>query len=176
FGRNMSISVPGKDEIFEENNVFFADSALASMFTFDYVKGNPKKALRDPFTVVITEEMATKYFGDQDPIGESLMFGGKHLFKVVGVVKEFPENSHIQFNMLVPYHNMFDMENEPGATVLRNNLAINYIISHSYTYVLLKPGADPQAVDHNMEAFLKKYANPQFLVGQIFTLMAVPDI
>lgn len=176
YGRNVSISVPGEDEIFEENNVFFADSALTSMFTFEYVKGNPDKALRDPFTVVITEEMATKYFGDEDPMGESLMFGGKHLFKVVGVVKRFPENSHIQFNMLVPYHNMFDMENEPGATVLRNNLAVNYIISHSYTYVLLKPGADPHAVDRNMEEFLKKYANPQFLVGQVFTLMPVPDI
>src|SRR5690606_24213776 len=56
------------------------------------------------------------------------------------------------------------------------NLAVNYIISHSYTYVLLKPGADPHAVDRNMEEFLKKYANPQFLVGQVFTLMAVPDI
>src|SRR5690606_31310533 len=52
----------------------------------------------------------------------------------------------------------------------------NFIISHSYTYVLLKPGASAKAVDNNMEAFLKKYANPQFLIGQVFTLMPVEDI
>lgn len=176
YDRNVTISVPGEDRVFEETHVFFADSALMNMFTFEYVQGSSRKPLVEPFTVIITEEMAKKYFGDRNPIGESLMFSGRHLFKITAVVKEFPENSHLRFNMLVPYHNMFDMEAEPGATVLKNNLAVNFIISHSYTYVLLKPGASAKAVDNNMEAFLKKYANPQFLIGQVFTLMPVEDI
>lgn len=176
YGRNVSISIPGEDQVFEESNVFFADSALMNMFTFDYVQGSSRKPLVEPFTVIITEEMAEKYFGDRNPVGESLVFSGRHLFKVTAVVKEFPENSHVQFNMLAPYHSMFDIEAEPGATILKQNLDINFVISHSYTYVLLKPGASPKAVDDNMEAFLKKYANPQFLVGQVFNLLPVEDI
>ncbi len=176
YGRNVSIKRPDQDEAFEESNVYFADSSLTKIFTFQFIKGNPHRALHDKFTVIINEEMATKYFGDTNPIGESLLFSGKHEFKVIGVVKDFPENSHLRFNMLVPYDNMFDLENDQTAQVLRNNLAINFVISHSYTYVLLKPGANPKNVDNNMEAFLQKYAKPQVRVGQIFTLMPLGDI
>jgi putative ABC transport system permease protein len=176
YGRNVSISRPETEESFEETSIFFADSAITKLFTFDFVSGNPEKALTEKFTVLITEEMATKYFGNKDPLGESLLFQGKHSFKVIGVVKNFPENSHLRFNMLVPYDNMFDLERGQAAENLRNNLSINFVISHSYTYVLLKPGADPQNVDRNMEAFLKKYAKPELLVGQVFTLMPLTDI
>lgn len=176
YGRNMSIKRPDASEAFEETDVFFADSSIMKMMSFEFVKGNPRRALVDLNTVLITEEMATKYFGNENPMGETLVFGGNHNFKVAGVVKNFPENSHLRFNMLVPYENMFTVETDQTAQLLRNNLAINFVISHSYTYVLLKPGADPTKVDNNMEAFLKKYARPDLLVGQKFTLLPVTDI
>lgn len=176
YGRNVSIKRPDQEDAFEESSVFFADSSIMRMFTFEFVKGNPERALVDKFTVIINEEMATKYFGDANPIGESLLFAGQHSFKVTGVVKNFPENSHLRFNMLVPYDNMFDLETAANAEVLRNNLAINFIVSHSYTYVLLKDGANPANVDNNMEAFLKQHALPQMLVGQVFTLLPLKDI
>ncbi len=176
YGRNVSIKLPDQEIAFEETGVFFADSTIMDMFSFEFVKGNPAKALVDKFTIIINEEMATKYFGEANPIGESLLFSGQHSFKVTGVVKNFPENSHLRFNMLVPYENMFDLESEQTAQVLRNNLAVNFVISHGYTYVLLKEGADPHQVDTGMEAFLKKHALPQMLVGQVFTLFPVKDI
>lgn len=176
FGRNVSIKQVDQDEAFEETGVFFADSSIMKMFTFEFVKGSPEKALVDKFTVIINEEMAKKYFGEANPIGESLLFSGKHAFKVTGVVKDFPENSHLRFNMLVPYDNMFDLETDQTAKVLRDNLAINFVISHSYTYVLLKPGADPSVIDKGMADLLKKYAQPRLLVGQVFTLMPIKDI
>lgn len=176
FGRNVSIKRPDQQEAFEETGVFFADSSITKIFTLEFVKGNPYRALHDKFTVIINEEMATKYFGETNPIGEPLLFSGKHSFKVIGVVKDFPENSHLRFNMLVPYDNMFDLETDQTAQVLRNNLAINFVISHSYTYVLLKPGADPATIDKGMDAFLVKYAQPQVRVGQVFTLMPLTDI
>lgn len=176
YGRNVSIKRPDQEEAFEETGVFFADSALAKMFTFEFVKGSPERALVDKFTVIINEEMATKYFGEANPIGESLLFAGQQSFKVIGVVKNFPEHSHLRFNMLVPYENMFDLETDATAQVLRNNLSINFVISHSYTYVLLKAGAEAASVNNNMEAFLKKNAQPQMLVGQVFSLMPVKDI
>jgi len=176
YRRNVSIKRPDQVEAFEETGIYFADSSIAEIFTLQFVKGSPYRALHDKFTVLITEEMATKYFGREDPIGESLLFSGKHAFQVTGVVKDFPENSHLRFSMLVPFENMFDLETVQAAAVMRNNLAKNFVISHSYTYVLLKPGADPGAVDKNMNAFLEKYAQPQVRVGQVFTLMPLKDI
>jgi putative ABC transport system permease protein len=176
YGRNVSISMPNGTEAFEETNVVFADSAITKMFSFDFLKGNPKRALHDKFTVLINEKMATKYFGNKNPVGESLLFSGQQSFKVIGVVKDFPENSHIRFNMLVPYDDMFDLEDEKTEQVLRNNLAMNFVISHSYTYVLLKEGATPDHINSTMGDFLKKNANPNLLVGQIFDLMAVTDL
>ncbi len=174
--RNVSITRPDSPEAFEETDVLFADSALSKMFTFDFVRGNPEFLLREKFTVVISEEMAEKYFGKEDPLGKTLTFGGKEQFRVTGVVKSFPEQSHIRFNMLVPYDNMFDMESDQTSEILKANLAINFIISHSYTYVLLKPGADPQTINKGMDGLIKKYAQPRFLVGQVFTLMPLTEI
>ncbi len=176
YGRNVSIKRPDGDQSFEENAIFFADSSIMDMMTFNFIKGNPKNALHEEFTVIITDEMAKKYFGESDPIGEPLLFSGKHSFRVIGVVKEFPDDSHLQFNMLVPYDNMFDMENDETAQRLRNNLATNFVISHGYTYVLLKPGADASNINKNFGEFVKKYARPDRQVGQVFTLFPVRDI
>lgn len=178
YARAVSISRgDGNQETsFEEGGVYFADSSIMKMFTVEFISGNPEQALLDPFTVLITEEMAKKYFGNQNPLGESLVFGGRHSFKVTGVVKDFPENSHLRFNMLVPYDNMFDMESDEAAARMRLNLETNYVISHGYTYVLLKPGSDPANVDKGMADFLKKYCPPNRQIGQVFTLMPVKDI
>lgn len=176
YGRAVSIKRPDSNEAFEQPGVFFADSSIMKMMTFEYLRGSAENALQEEFTVIINEEMATKYFGDKDPIGETLLFAGKHSFRVTAVVKDFPDNSHINFNMLVPYENMFDMENDDTATRLRANLAQNFVISHSYTYVLLKPGANPANVDKGMDAFVKKYASPNLQLGQVFSLFLVRDI
>lgn len=176
FGRNVSVSLPGKTETFEERDVYFADSTIAKMMTFEYIRGSPSRALVDESTLIITDEMAKKYFGDRDPLGETLIFSGRHSFKVTGVVKKFPDNSHIRFNMLAPYENMYDLESDASAKQLKGNLEINFVISHSYTYVQLKPGTDPAVIDQGMPEFVKKYARQELQVGQVFTLMPVKDI
>lgn len=176
YGRNVSISRPEENEVFEETNIFFADSAIMDIFSFDFVRGDAKGALANEFTVLITEEMAEKYFGNTDPIGQTLRFSNAHSFTVTGVVRNFPDNSHIRFNMLVPYENMFDLETDEAARAMRNNFEVNYVISHSYTYVLLRPSADPSSVNERMGDFIKKNAQPALQVGQVFSLMPLTDI
>lgn len=180
YGRSVSISkvddLSSESDSYEEQNVLFADSTITNILTLDFVAGDPERALKEPYTILLTEETANRYFGNNNPLGETLIFGGNTSFKVGGVVKEFPTTSHIQFNMLVPYENMFDLESPAAAQVMRNNLDINYIISHSYTYVLLKPGADPQSVNDRFDDFIKKYALPQLQRGQKFELFPLADI
>jgi putative ABC transport system permease protein len=176
YQRNVSITLPDDPEAYEETGILFADSALMKMFTFEFVRGNPINPLADKFTVIINEQMARKYFGDDDPIGASLVFSGRKTFKVIAVVKDFPPNSHLHFNMLVPYDNMFDLETDETAQLLRNNLTRNWIISHSYTYVLVKPGTRAADLDERMDEFVAKYAPQDFQVGQVFALMPLTSI
>ena len=176
YGRNVSISRPDEKEVFEETDIFFADSAIMDIFSFEFIKGNAEDALARKFTVLITEEMAEKYFGAVDPIGQTLRFSNAHAFTITGVVRNFPDNSHIRFNMIVPYENMFDLETDQAAQAMRNNFEMNYVISHSYTYVLLKPGADPASVNERMGDFIRKHAQPALQVGQVFSLMPLVDI
>jgi putative ABC transport system permease protein len=176
YGRNVTVARAKGEESFEEGNIYFADSAIMKMFSFQFVRGNSERALKEKFTVIINEEIAKKYFGESDPLGETLLFAGKQPVRVTAVVKDFPENSHLRFNMLLPYDDMFDLEEEAAEQALRKNLETNFVISHSYTYVLLKEGSDPKRIDAEMNAFLKKYAPPNRLIGQVFTLMPVLDI
>jgi putative ABC transport system permease protein len=176
YGRNVSIKLPETTQAFEESGVYFADSSFTKMFSLEFVAGSAARALHDKYTILINEEMASKYFGNKNPIGESLILSGRHSFKVTGVVKNFPDNSHIRFNMLVPYDDMFELEDEKTEVVLRNNLAKNFVISHSYTYVLLKDGASHQSINDKMDDFVKKYADPSLVIGQKFALIPLTDI
>ncbi len=143
---------------FEESNFFFADSSILHVFSFEFLAGNPATALRDNFTVIITDKVAQKYFGTTDALGKTLIFGGSHPMKVSAVVKEFPDNSHLKFGFIANYPTMFALES-PAA---RENLPQNWIISHSWTYVLLKPNQNPAGVNAKFPKFLLTHANPKF--------------
>src|SRR5690349_14297789 len=72
YNRNVSINRSGNSEHFEESNIYFVDSTLFDLFTFKVLRGDTRRLLHDRFTVVINEDMAHKYFGNEDPLGESL--------------------------------------------------------------------------------------------------------
>ncbi|TLV04110.1 FtsX-like permease family protein [Dyadobacter luticola] len=99
--RNGSDFVSYENTSFKQDHLLFADSSIFDIFTIPFLKGNPKKALTEPNTVVLTAETARKYFGNQDPIGKVLSFGsGKTPYRVTGVVENVPANSHFKFDML----------------------------------------------------------------------------
>jgi len=156
---------------FEEANFFFADSTIAHIFTFSFLEGNLRTALRDNFTVIITDEMARKYFGSQSALGKTLLFGGRHPMKVSGVVKDFPDNSHLRFGFIANYETMFALES-PDA---RENLTRNWIISHSWTYVLLKSGQQAASVNAKFPQFLLTHAPKQFSKDIEYQLQPMRD-
>jgi putative ABC transport system permease protein len=78
------------DKIFNETDVFVADDKLFDVFNVDVTKGNPKNALSNPFSVMLSEEKAKKYFGDEDPMNKSVRIRNQYDLKVTGVYKSFP--------------------------------------------------------------------------------------
>ncbi|WP_436484511.1 ABC transporter permease [Chitinophaga sp. ARDCPP14] len=87
---------------FEEKAVFYADSSLLQVFSFPLISGNAETALIRPDAVLITENMAKKYFGNEDPIGKILKRDNKDNVEVTGVLKNIPANSHLQFDFIMP--------------------------------------------------------------------------
>ncbi|WP_317043877.1 ABC transporter permease [Mucilaginibacter xinganensis] len=95
---------------FQENNISFTDPAIFRIFTFPFINGNPETALKDPFSIVITETMAKKYFGNTEAIGKILRLNAKQPVTVTGVIKDVPLNSHFSFDMLMSASTMEKMK------------------------------------------------------------------
>ena len=178
WSRSVSVSVPnaGQDLRFEETNVNFADPELFRIFDFELVSGTLEEALVHPFSVILNEEIAQKYFKNADPIGKMIQMEGDQSFTVRAVVKDFPSNSHVHFDMLVPYENMYNLEPIALQEGIRANFKMNHIVSHSPTYVLLKEGADPAAVNERFVTFVEEKIPENQKKGQRFEIQPLLDI
>ena len=178
WSRSVSVSVPaeGQDLRFEEDNVNFADAELFQIFDFELITGTLQGALANPFSVILNEEIALKYFKSTDVIGKMIQMEGDQSFTVRAVVKDFPSNSHVHFDMLVPYDNMYDLEPEGLREGIRANFKMNHIVSHSPTYVLLKEGVDPTEVNERFITFVKEKIPESQNKGQSFEIQPLLDI
>jgi len=159
-------SVKFKDREFYENLVCYGDTALFEVFDFPFLKGNPKSALQAPYTAVITQETAEKYFGNEDPIGQILRIGGVDDYAVNGVVADVPPNSHFRFNIVRSFATLYTERRRD----MENWLNIQY-----YTYLLLSEGSEPKAVEQKLPAIVEKHLGPTLkAMGGTLTLFLQP--
>ncbi len=134
---------------FQEKNSLWADSSFFEMFDFKLIKGNPHTVLNEPLSIVFSESAVKKYFGDKDPVGQTvLLTGDGFTAKITGVMKDIPENSMIKADMIVSMNTLTRKLN-PGL----NDQWGNY---GNRTYVLLKPGTNPVFFQKQIPAFLEK--------------------
>jgi putative ABC transport system permease protein len=129
------------DNLLKITDVCYADTTFFNMFTFPLVRGISQTALAAPFSIVLTEETASKLFGDDDPIGQTIRLDMND-YMVAGVVKSPPVNSHIQFNALISFSTLYRMPN----VWLGWNGGQQYI-----TYLRLHKNADLDAVKAKMQ-------------------------
>ncbi|MBN2357429.1 ABC transporter permease [candidate division KSB1 bacterium] len=92
-----------EEKMFFERNLLYVDPGFLNMFTFPLLQGDVHSALKEPFSVVITREIAEKYFGDQDPVHKVLQLDHTYQLTVTAVLAEVPKNSLLQFDILIPY-------------------------------------------------------------------------
>lgn len=135
-----------QDKIFEERNIYYADNSLFNIFTFPFVSGNPAHALNLPETVVITTDLATKYFGGTDPVGKQLLLDGKPM-QVTGVMQNLPANTHLSFDMLISMPTA--QKAGSGYDWQFNNWSTN----NFYTYLLLSQHTDPKKLQAKLADF-----------------------
>lgn len=127
------------------DRVYVADSTLLDLFKINLIKGDKKTALKEPMSVVLSAEIAKRFFGNEDPINKNLIANNQDPIKVTGVFEELPENTHLKFDMLVSFSTLGSLTNEA------------WIWPEFYNYVQLKPNTDPAIVEAKFEPFIKKY-------------------
>lgn len=134
-----------------DEKVFFVDSTIFNVFTFNLIKGDPKTALQAPNAIVLNETLADKIFKKENPIGKTLKSDGDLTFQVTGVYKDMPANSHLIANAMISASTVHQFMNSDNW----GNFGV-------YTYVLLKPNTDPQQFTSKLSSVIKKYVAPIF--------------
>jgi putative ABC transport system permease protein len=136
------------NQLFQEDKLFLAEPSIFDVFTFPMVKGDPKTALKDPFSVILTETTAKKYFGSADPMGKTLLMDNQVPVKVTGIAKDVPANSQFKFDVL---YSISSLEKRfPGRLEQWGNFG-------NFTYLLLAKGANPAQLQSKFPAFLKRH-------------------
>lgn len=132
-------------------NSFFATPSFFSVFSYPLIKGSPATALKEPFSVVVSETTARNLFGKQDPMGKMLDLNQDQDFKVTGVFKDMPENTQLQPTMLISYSTFVIAANK------QNFDAENAWLSDGcLTYLLLREKADPAVVEAKFKPIVDK--------------------
>jgi putative ABC transport system permease protein len=136
---------------YNEDGVLFADSSFFSVFDFKLLRGDPKTALERPRSMILTEEYAKKYFGNQDPMGQKMIVEADTiLYTVTGVIQNIPDNSHIKFDMLASL-----------CTYPRQANNQVWVSHNMYTYIVVKDGTKKDVLQEKFQGMVTKYVGPQ---------------
>ncbi|MBN9385134.1 MAG: ABC transporter permease [Chitinophagaceae bacterium] len=145
-----------EEKIFNEKDVYFGDDNLFSIFDVNLEKGNPHTALSDPYSVILTEDLAKKYFGGEDPVNKVIRLNNQFNFKVTGIFKPFPDAAHLHPRMMLSFATLKDT-----AIYGERKLQTNWGNNAFFTYLLLPPNYPVKNIETRFPAFLDKYmGNP----------------
>lgn len=158
------------DNNFYETGVYYADSSIFKIFTYPFLQGDPVTALTEPNSIVISKSEADKYFGENKPVIGKTLRSVYDVYKVTGVMKDVPKNSHLRFDMLISWVTL--PKNYNGGND-------NWGSFNNFTYVLLKPGTSSEAFNKKLVPMYEKYMAPlfaQFNVKMHYGVQSITEI
>ncbi|MEO5978078.1 MAG: ABC transporter permease [Chryseolinea sp.] len=138
-----------QDKSFTEPKMLLADSNFFKFFSYKLIKGNPDSVLTGRGKLVITESAAKKYFGDQDPIGKTLILAQGYPVKVVGIAADPPRNSHVRFSMILSLTTWDDVRTG------------KWITGRVYTYFKIKPGHEVVKIDPELNSLIEHHVSKE---------------
>lgn len=154
---------------FQEENAAWADSSFFHVFDFKLLKGNPQTALKDQFSIVFSETAAKKYFGKEDPIGQTVLISGDaHPATVTGIMKDIPENSQIKADMLLSMTTMTQKFQPRSDSVWGGYWP--------RAFVLLRPGTNATALQAKFPAFLEKRNGTEMKKLQMYPILFLENL
>ena len=145
-----------KDRRFPEKGVYFVDPAFFEIFDVEMVAGDPETVLNAPYSMVITEEMAEKYFGEEDPVGKIIVGDTWMNFNITGIMKKHPASTHMNYDFLVNFETLNVAIDPVNKQLYYGDITTNWQNFRVYTYLLLEKNADPEAVNVKMRTLLEE--------------------
>ena len=153
--------------------VTMVDSSFFNVFDFELLSGDIKNPFPSKNSIILSEEVATTFFGNTSPMGETLELvvgGEKQLFTISGIAEDVPYESTIRFEFLIPFSNAVHIWSEQTRTAAWSNVSVG-------TYVLLREGADPAVVNSKIPAFMNPLVSKNYKPGEYnVTLQPLSDI
>lgn len=166
-GRFQPAVISYEDRVFEERKVVYADSTLFQVFDFNLLSGNSETALTQPHTTVITREMASKYFGNENPMAKTIKINGTE-YEVTGVMENIPSNSHFTFDFFL------SMSTRNGWGQLSDD---TWKAANFFTYMLIDEGASIQELQQKVNALLEeRFQDDEFIASLDIILQPLTDI
>jgi len=157
-----------KDDLkFYEDEIFATDSAVFEVFSYDFIEGDPITSLHDPNSIVLTKDLAIKYFGTENALGESLQ-AGDEIYKVTGVIENVPKNSHFSFEGLISVNTL----NEQRRTGSWGNFGV-------FTYLYAPNLLNPADFEEKLSEIYDEFCAPifeQYGINFTYKLQKIPDI
>lgn len=152
--RGAGMAFRNEEISFTEDNIFYSDSNFYEFFSFELVQGDPKTALVEPNSIVITEALAKKYFGTTDALGKTLVVGvDKMACKVTGITTEAPSNSHFHFNAIISY------------VTVEDDFFQGWTGNSIQTYVKVNPATSIAEINDKLEDIVEKYVGKELEQG-----------
>jgi putative ABC transport system permease protein len=136
---------------YNEDNIIFADSTFFHFFSFPLLKGRPEEVLQHPFSIVLSQTAARRYFGQEDPIGKMLRIENDSThYRVTGIMEDIPENSHMHFDMV-------------GAlSTYDKKLNQRWVASYLYTYIQVRKDVSPDQIRPYLQDIVTRYVFPDY--------------
>ncbi len=138
--------------VYEQNSVLarglFVDGDFLSVFSYPLSAGEAKTALQEPFTAILSESLAGKLFGRVDPLGKIITHMDGREFKVTGIIKDIPRNTHLKFDYLLSFTSMYS---------LRNDIDTSWGILNYFNYIMLREGVSRDAFEPKLKTIVEKY-------------------
>lgn len=149
------------DRKINEDGILFADESFFKIFDFNLISGDPKTALTNPRSMILSETYARKYFGEEDPMGQQISVDEDSIFyTITGIVEDVPANSHIQFNIL-------------GSLSSKSaDKTTRWIGTHVHTYVVVNSSAVPENLQTKMKQIFYDFVAPEI---EYYTGLAIED-
>jgi putative ABC transport system permease protein len=142
------------EDTFKEDSIMWADSTIFKVFSIPFIAGNPGTALIEPFTMVVSESLAHKYFGNENALGESMKALDGSNYTIVGIFEDLPQNVHLRFNGLL---SVATIEERIGSERFNDRSASSFWNVATYTYVLMAENTTPDMVLSKFPDFYDKY-------------------
>ncbi|MCF8366483.1 MAG: ABC transporter permease [Bacteroidales bacterium] len=146
----------GEKEFYEEH-FYFVDSTVFDIFSYKLLAGNPTSCLTEPFSIVISQSVSNKYFGEKNPMGEIIESGTGRKYKVTGIIEDVPRNSHLWFDAMLSSSSLSSIIGEERFNNMEPGAFWNIGV---YSFLLISENASMQNIHDKFGGFYDKYMKP----------------